>query len=293
MDTKNRRFEMHRMTISGLKIGTEYQTLIRDCRKALGELKNVVWEHGGKSHALEEVHLVGGDLRLRFLSYKTGYRPDVLDTEDFTIGPNPLAPTQTGIDYTHALLTNRDRWILIVEKTQGGIFPNTMGLYLNWMLDEARVPPNVKLSTGEEVVVNIEPEPGEAFIQRIDALDRVTKASLRIVRPNPGWADLQDTLGEEASESNAAQADVTMTAKPRSELKKHAGIVQRIRSLFRSNQLGHAEISGVRNGDHEKFSTEQLGKKFYRNVPTEPNGQVNETAAYNMMEGIVEQDEAK
>jgi len=96
-----------------------------------------------------------------------------------------------------------------------------------------------------------------------------------------------------ATWSNAAHADVTMAAKPRSELRKNSGIVQRIRSLFRSNNLGHAEVAGMKDGEPDKFTTEQLGKKAYRNVQLDPNGQVNPNDAYTQMKRIIEQDEAE
>jgi hypothetical protein len=212
----------------------------------------------------------------------------VLDTDDYTIEPNPLTDSQTGVDYTHVLLVEEgDRWLLVIEKLQAGIWPNAIGLYLNWMLEEFGVPPTLLLQTGEGIVVSIEPEPGEAFIQRIESLDRVTKATLRIVRPNPSWADLEDELSQEAGDSDAIHADLTMTAKPRETLKKTTGIVGKIKTLFRTRNLGHAVIEGVRGNNRDKFSTEQMPKTASPQVQLDDKGQVIPADAFTRMEKMV------
>lgn len=100
MAKKRRKFEIHKLTISGLADGMDYRSVICDSRSKIEKLKNTVWEHGGKSHALEQVHRTQQRLQMRFLSFRTGYRPDILDTENYEIEPNPLKETQTGVDYT-------------------------------------------------------------------------------------------------------------------------------------------------------------------------------------------------
>jgi len=149
----------------------------------------------------------------------------------------------------------------------------------------------LRLEGGDAVVVSVEPIPGEEFILRIDALERVTKASYRVVKPNPGWADLEGTLGDEAGASKAAYADVGMTAKPRGTLAKGTGIVAHIKALFNKRHLGHAAIAGMREGNEDKFTTEQLGRKEFRAIQTDERGQVLPNDAYNKMEGVIDRDQ--
>jgi hypothetical protein len=285
---KRRKFEIHRLTISGLSDGTDYRKLINYIGDNTVSLKDAIWAHGDKTHAMEETFLRDDYLRLKFLSYKTGYRPDILDTEDFTIEPNPLRSNQAGIDYTHALLVPRgDQWLMVIEKIQGGIWPDTIALYFNWMLNTFPLPDGVPRDLVEEIIVSVEPEPGESFFRRIEELDRVTRATLRIVKPNPGWDDLENELGDEANESRAARADITMAASPRSSLAKRGGIIGRMRELFRLHRLGHAEISGTKGKTVDNFTTEQLGQKTQRTVQLDQNGQVISEDAYNQMERII------
>jgi hypothetical protein len=293
MASKRRKFEIHRLTISGMVDGTDYRTVIRDSRRKIRSLGEAVWEHGGKTHALEQIHLANERLRLRFLSYKTGYRPDILDTTDFSIEPNPLSENQTGVDYTHIVLTLADdaRWLLAIEKIQGGIFPNAIGLYIDWMLNETGIPATQRLSDDKPIVVNVEPEPSETFIQRINDLTRITKASLRIIRPNPGYDDLDSELAAEADESDASHADVSMSARRGSTLSKVAGIIDHIKTRFRERNLGHAAIAGEKNGAPDNFTTEQLGQKAYRNVELDERGQVRQSDAYNKAENILDEAE--
>src|SRR3989339_1130519 len=150
-----------------------------------------------------DARLINHRLRLRFFSYTTGHRPDILDTERFNLTPNPLGPNQTGVEWTHALggLVN-NRYLLLIEKVQTGIHPGTIEKYLQWMIDECYEPPVSGTDEDREpVTINLEVEPGEEFIQRLNSLSRVRKATVRVVRPHPGWADLESELAEEALQS--------------------------------------------------------------------------------------------
>ncbi|MDP9175473.1 MAG: hypothetical protein M3O30_16650 [Planctomycetota bacterium] len=288
----NRRFEIHSLTISGIVDGSDYRNVILDSRAQIKLLEEAIWKHGGKSHALEEYELTkdkSPSLRLKFISFKTGRRPDVLDTSKFVIQPNPLRRNQTGVDYTHAILVQAgDKWLMVIEKNGDGIFPGSIGLYLNWMLDRTVAP---KISEDEEIVVSVEPEPGQAFIQRINGLDRITEATLRLVKPNPGWEDLESELGSEANTSRARRAEITMAAKPRQSLTKTTGIVGRIRALFNQRLLGYAAIVGKRDdGTEDRFNTKQLIRKENREVQLDENGQIVSEDAYNAMDEIIKPD---
>lgn len=200
-----------------------------------------------KSHGLKEARLINNRLRLRFFSFTTGHRPDILDTEDFNFTPNPLAPTQTGVEWTHVLgrLVN-DRYLLLIERVQTGIHPGTIERYLQWMIDEFYKP--LVSGDGEDrepVTINLEAEPGEEFIQRLNSLSSVKKATIRVVRPNPGWADLESELAGEAEESDARKSEITMIARRRGSLSMDRGIITAIRNLFKQQNLDYAAIQGA------------------------------------------------
>jgi hypothetical protein len=121
MATKQRKIEVHRLTISGLPEGTAYGQFLRNLRGRTRPVADMVMKAGEKSHALNEASLRNHRLKLRFLSYTKGHRPDVLDTSEFSVQPNPLTPAQTNVEWTHALggLKN-GRYILLIERNFNG-----------------------------------------------------------------------------------------------------------------------------------------------------------------------------
>lgn len=131
--TIRRRFEVHRLTIAGLSAGQEYGSLLIVARSAIPTLQDGVLVYGARSHLLYDLHLTEKQrMRIRFISYTTGHRPDILDTQAFAIGPNPLTETQTGIDWTHILGGKvGDRYLLLVERSRTAISPATAERYFS------------------------------------------------------------------------------------------------------------------------------------------------------------------
>jgi len=102
----------------------------------------------------------------------------------------------------------------------------------------------------------------------------VTEATVRVVRPNPGWHDLQNELGERAGESDARRVDLTMAARRRASLSKERGIIGWIRDAFGHGELGFAAIKGRRGGQTESFNTEKLGRHAMLNIEMDERGQI-------------------
>ena len=278
MPTKHRKIEVHRLTISGLPHGTAYGSFLRDLRGPTRPVAQMVMKAGDKWHVMNEATLRNHRLRLRFLSYTKGHRPDVLDTNQFSLQPNPLTPAQTNVEWTHAVgALKQGRYILLIERNFNGIWPSTLERYLQWMADtfyEPQETVNGEDGDQEPVTVNLEAEPGPEFLQRIEGLDRVTEATIRTVRPNPGWRDLQTELGEAAGESDAGKVDLTMTARRRASLNKRAGILGWIREAFMQRELGFAAIKGRRGRRTEAFNTQKLGKQASIDIEIDDRGQI-------------------
>ena len=277
MPTRQRKIEVHRLTISGLPSGTPYGAFLRNLRGRTRPVAEMVMKAGEKSHALNEAVLRNHRLWLRFLSYTKGHRPDVLDTDQFALQPNPLTPSQTNVEWTHILgaLTG-ERYVLLIERNPNGIWPSAVERYLQWAVDRFYEPPEEEGQDGdrEPVTINLEPEPGPEFLAQMEALDRVTEATVRVVRPNPGWHDLQSELGEKAGESDARKVDLTMTARRRASLSKNGGIVNWIRNAFAGGELGFAAIKGRRAGQTESFNTEKLGRHARLDIEMDERGQI-------------------
>lgn len=286
MATVERRIELHKVTISGLGDDEDYARFLRRTRRAVPALNQAVMRSGGKSHALFSAESVGASLRLRFMSYTTGHRPDILDTEDFSVEPNPLPRNSTGVEWTHVLGRRLGNgYVFAMERFQAGIWPTTVERYLQWLIDE-HAP---AADEDDDIVVNIEAVPGERFIQRLNSLDRITKATVRTVRPNPGWPDLETEVAYESQQSDAKKTDLTMTARRKGTLNKQRGIVGAIKRLFGERQLDFAAVEGTKGDAREKFNTARLGKSEKVEFLLDDQGQVVHDIAWQQLGEVIDE----
>lgn len=290
---RRRKIEAHRLTISGLREDADYANFLVALRRAAHSHEDATQQTRNKSHLLWDARRQrNGHIRLSLISFSRGFRPDILDTDAYQITATPLGENQTGVEWTHCLGGQvGNRFVLLIEKHQGGIYPKSLEHYLNWLIQRIETVPFAV--TGDEdqtdVVVSIEAEPGEEFIRRLDALDRITAATYRIVRPNPGWADLENELGVEAQNSNAQRAEVSMRPRRQGALSQTSGIIGAIKSRFRSQQLDFAHVEGTRDGRKDSFNTEHLGKHEYAELRTDEQGQVDHNDAWQQMKDVFDE----
>lgn len=290
MPTIQRKVEVHRLTISGLPHGQAYGTFLRSLRSRTRPVAEMVKKLGTKYHALNSAELRNHRLRLRFLSYTKGHRPDVLDTDEFAVTPNPLSENQTNIEWTHVLGgLFGNRYVLLIERNVAGIWPSTLEHYVQWMVDSFHEPPEENDQTDREpVTVSLEAVPGPAFLQRVNGLDRVTEATVRIVRPNPGWRDLETELGGVAEESDAHKAEVHMNARRNDSLRRNNGIIQWIREKLGANELDYAAVKGKRGTETDSFNTAKLGKHSLLRIEQDDRGQVVPEDAWHKLAAMMD-----
>ncbi len=286
MGKKTRKFEVHRLTISGTLNGVNYGNFLVSTRKKAGKFQDkLILPHSRKSHALYSAKLLNHRLRLKFLSFTTGFRPDIVDTKNYSISSNPLKPTQTGVEWTHVLGRKiKENYFILIESFQAGINANTIEDYLQWMVDEFNTTETVLDDDEiEPITISLEAEVDEVFIHRIDSLTRVSKAVVRTTRPNPGWDDLENDLADVAQKSDAHKAEISMTARRSQSLSMDQGIVGAIRNLFNKGNLNFASIKGQRDNKSDFFSTESLGKHIRIKIELDENGQIKESDIWKNM----------
>lgn len=283
MAVRKKKVEVHRLTMSGVPGGMTYGQLLRQARNAFDDLEDLVLEMRDKSHALFEVKIVGGRLRLLFMSFRTGYRPDILDVADYSLAPTPLGETETAVEWTHCLGGRvSGRYLLLVEKGQGGIWPKTLEDYVQWLVDQFELEDEDE-DADEPIVVSLEPLADESFVTRLETLDRIQHATVRIVRPNPGWWDLESELGEQADASDAAKADVAMHARRGASLAKDDGIVAAIKESVATGELAYARVEGQREGVAEGFDTARFGQAHRVEFELDEFGQVKHADAWKKL----------
>lgn len=285
MASRERKIEVYRLTISGLPKETVYNSFLLQLCGTSHSIADMVMKSNEKWHALAEASVSTHGLKLRFMSYAKGHRPDILDTDKFSLQPNPLTPTQTGVEWTHVLGNmSNTRYILLVERNQAGIWPTTLETYFEWMINKYWKPQAPEHDEDREpVCVSLEAEAGPEFLIRMNELDRVTEASLRIVRPNPGWRDLDSELGDVAQVSDAHRAEIRMNARKRSSLNREKGIIDWIRSKFEARELDYASVKGQRGDRKDSFNTKQLVKREILRMEVDERGQVIAKDAWDKM----------
>ena len=292
---KRRKLEVYRLTISGLKPNVSYLQLLQKARSNIKSEQMAVQSAGDKSNALYETKMANGSLWMRFFSYSPGDRPDVINTTNLNIKPNPLGTNETQLYWTHALVSPLgQRIVMLIERVQTGMWPSRIESYMQWLIDH---PSNKKLvagsqgKPGEPITVTLELEADKSFMLQVEAMDRIISATVRIVRPNPGWKDYDNLLSQEAQDSDAHYADVSMHARRNASLAKTKGIVQAMKDLDKNKKLGRAEVEGEIAGERKAISTEKFGKSQYKIFPTNADGNIDHDAALaNFFEYLSEVD---
>lgn len=207
----------------------------------------------------------------------------MLDTDDMSISENPLTASEALLHWTHALGTRLDdRYVVLLERVQAGIWPSKVEHYLQWLIEHHEnetITEKATAKADEPISVSLELEADASFLKVVDSMERIVSASVRIVRPNPGWGDYEDLLSEEAKDSDAQSAEVTMNARRGASLAKKNGIVQAMREAYRGNKLGRAVVEGDVDGERKRVSTASHGKSQYKYLETDDNGNVDHHAA--------------
>jgi hypothetical protein len=287
MPTRSRKVEVYCLTISGLEDGTNYGIFLRDIWEKAGSPAATVMRRGEKWHCLHNVIYANRRLKLRFLSFKRGHRPDVIDTDKFSLQPNPLMPSQTGVEWTHAIGGKiGGRFLLAIERNFNGIWASTMEFYFQSLIDKFFEDDEAK-EDEDPITVSLEADPGPEFLERIKSLDRIKAATVRFVRPNPGWKDLDTELGEVAKDSDAHRAEVTMRARRKDTLDNKRGILGWILHKFKTNTLDYAAIEGHRGKQSDSFNTKKLGRHSFVSMEIDEAGQIIPDDAWHKMADVL------
>jgi hypothetical protein len=291
MAVKTRSVDFFRLVISGLRPETSYVTFLSALFDSLPETSSRVVELGGKTHYLQRIEQKEGSAQLLFVSFKLGERPDVVDTGTLAITPTPLAPTQTHAEWTHALLQPPIDGVyrLLIERQRLGIWPQSIEDYFNELIQRRLVasPANdFREASDVPVSVSIEVEPTETFLNRIDSAERIKSVTVRIVRPNPGYGDLETELGDLLKESDAQRTDITVSARRNASLKKEEGVVALLHDLEETRKLGVAKAEIVEDGKQVALSTTTMGRKGVIKVKTDANGNLAHDSVFSAMDQL-------
>lgn len=286
----SRKVEVHKLTISGLPAATDYGSFLSGLRAAVVAAERIAFRLGERERMLNSAELLNGRLRLRFASYKPGFRPDVIDINALNVAPNPIGPDRTPVDWTHVLGGYKEnRYVLLIECHQGSISPSQIRHYIQNFIDNIYQPGPGTLLNGSPVTVNLEPVPSSDFAHEIDRLDRITQASVQVVEPNPGWRDHQAELATLSLDSNARKAEVTLFAKWGKSLEFARGIVGLIKDQLTAQTLDGANVVGFNKKKEIHLSTKITVRARRLDFETDSSGQVDEREAWQLLASMMDE----
>lgn len=128
--------------------------------------------------------------------------------------------------------------------------------------------------------VDLNPVVSATFIGEVDRFERIRVAEAKLVRPNLGWNDFEDTLTEAADDSDAQAVNVEFTAPRGESLSRQEGVVPFIRRLtaLQRSPLKRAAFTGRRRGEAEEttVSTSNHIEHQRINVRLDADGHVDD-----------------
>jgi len=130
----------------------------------------------------------------------------------------------------------------------------------------------------------------ESFLKAVDRFTRIRIASIRVARPNPGWTDCYDELGDLGKKSKAQTITVEMTAQRNDTLSKSDGIIGVVRDLIKRKiaALKGARVVGQR-GEEPSETTVSLDRYIVHrrvNVRKTEEGHVDDADIRRHMEAF-------
>ncbi|MDO4584907.1 MAG: hypothetical protein Q4D62_12485 [Planctomycetia bacterium] len=283
--TKSRTIEAFRLTISGLPENISYNEVFKAIARHSEEYK---YTYRSKYIFLKDCNYSKRQdaLQLRFISYKEGEKPDVIDTTTNMIQDNPLPSNFESVKYTHVLGIKDDRYTLMIERNaEGGVSPKEIIFFIQYMCNTYwKKLFGEGIKPLEEIVVNIEPIPGPSFIEHLKGLERIKEATVRIVKKNPSWKDFSGPIGELSDRSNAAKADITIVAPRGKGLKKEDGICLFIQEAYSKRELDWASVTGdTVDKKRITYKTSEDSIKEKVSVNIDSKGQIIATEIYDQL----------
>ncbi|HSE19222.1 MAG TPA: hypothetical protein VLB46_19325 [Pyrinomonadaceae bacterium] len=149
-----------------------------------------------------------------------------------------------------------------------------------------------RLTGWGDLEIELTPVIDQSFLQAINAFSRIRIATLKMVRPNPGWTDHVDNLTALASESQGHVIEVTVNAERAKSLNKRGGIMGFIRHMVGETlpSFKAAKVTGVREGEDAETTVTLANHIAHQRVIVEltVDGHVNDRDINNKIVRFLE-----
>lgn len=205
-------------------------------------------QYGTTVIALRRLQIEGNHIRITAYEGPIGEPALIYDMPSAEERIQRLASTEALAQKTHAMfsLLTRD---LVVEYNRRGAKAGDIVNVCQELARRDRAWSDLDLTFAPVVEAN--------FLRALDRFRVIKIATVKVARPNRNWnADLNNILGQIASESDARIADVTLHAERNGTLSKTGGLIAYLRRMLssRTPSVTGASISGIREGENANSS---------------------------------------
>lgn len=243
-------FSIHARTARG---PVNYENLFKTFAALKDSQRNIQDEE--KLVAVPTVEEQGQYIFLTAYEGKLGQNPIIFDAANAEERIEKLRSGEMVATKTHAVADVARREIIIEYNHAGAKATNLADVIENALRHGSR-----RDDVWKGLAIEFNPVVDEEFVKAIERFQRIRSASLRVSRPNPGWTDFHNKLNEMAEESDAKDAEATLTANRGKSLARSAGIVKYIKQFASGAHsiLKSAKIIGNRK-DEVGETTVSLG----------------------------------
>jgi hypothetical protein len=275
------------MEIRGLPEHVEWMSEIVQCFKA--NPRSPI-SYGAKEHMLHQAEIKDKRLRLIFISYALGDRPDVINTSNMQVEPSPLKKSQAIVTYTHAIAyQGSEEPRVLLEIVNTGIGAGACCVCLGNLLTDClqKNDPENK----SRVRVYMKPITGEEdFFERLKKSDRVVSFTIRFPRhENPGISSAINNLSAKMNESNVGSAEVTSRPIAGETLPTDKGIIPHGKNLKAQNEVEYFRAETVTNNRTDKLRSNKMDEKYVVKAEVIDNRRVNSNDMFGQLSRIVEE----
>lgn len=281
MITVQRTFKLFRLDVDNVPSDISLVSALEVyAGRCMSETLPLSWR--SRYHLVHDVKKRGALLLMVFASYAIGDHPDVINTTNMAIQPNPLSDDQEMITYSHAVVwQGTSGYLLLLDTIRGGFSKGGMDKFLKECFRSMGVSAPIDM-------VAVSPE--EDFYTRVRNFDRVVSFSIRFKRhDNPGISRALNNIADKADEAGAASVETVTKSFRGGSLSVDKGMIPWGKEQMELGEVDRLSAEGYLNDRECRLSTDRLDQKYVVNVEAGRNGKPRSADLFKQLSDIVEE----
>lgn len=214
--------------------------------------------------AVGDVKRASGFVYVRFYEGEKDQLPLIYDIAQNKATPASIPADNVVATKTHVLFDPK-RKEAIIEYNHRGAKHTDIASALSALLE--------RFSQNDSAHFSVVPIASSSFLAELDKYKRIRVAELELAEPNFDWEDSAEALADMASQSNAKNISITMTAQRADSLVRKTGFLGIIRDYVAGRKQGMADVKivGTRKGDDAETHMSLANHVEHRKVKVKRN----------------------